>query len=96
MTENKPTNAPDHCPGTESESAGHADACSGCPNQTICQSVPKDFVDPDLALIQQSLSLIKHKIIILSGKGGCWEKYLHYTASIFIGIGRSGHTSRYS
>ena len=30
------------CPGTKSEAAGKVDACSGCPNQTICaSSLPK-------------------------------------------------------
>lgn len=37
-SENKPENAPEHCPGTESEGAGKASACAGCPNQTICAS----------------------------------------------------------
>ena len=61
---------PEHCPGTSSESAGHESACRGCPNQSICQSTPKNQTDPDLAEITRKLSLIKHKIIILSGKGG--------------------------
>ena len=29
------------CPGTQSESAGKADACEGCPNQQICATAPK-------------------------------------------------------
>lgn len=38
MTETKPDNAPEHCPGTESDQAGKSSACAGCPNQTICAS----------------------------------------------------------
>lgn len=34
----KPENAPEHCPGTESDQAGKTSACAGCPNQTICAS----------------------------------------------------------
>ncbi|GAC99749.1 hypothetical protein PHSY_007352 [Pseudozyma hubeiensis SY62] len=64
-----PENAPEHCPGTESEQAGKADACAGCPNQDACASAPKG-PDPDLPLIQQRMSRIKHKILIMSGKGG--------------------------
>lgn len=65
----KPENANEHCPGTQSESAGKADACEGCPNQSICSSAPKG-PDPDLQLISERMSRIKHKILVLSGKGG--------------------------
>lgn len=60
---------PQHCPGTESEQAGHDLACQGCPNQEICQSKPKG-PDPDIPLITQALANVKHKILVLSGKGG--------------------------
>ncbi|KAI1759701.1 nucleotide-binding protein [Hypoxylon sp. FL1150] len=60
---------PEHCPGPESESAGKADSCAGCPNQAICASAPKG-PDPDIPLISDRLSGVKHKILILSGKGG--------------------------
>lgn len=32
------------CPGTQSEAAGKASACEGCPNQNICASAP---IGPD-------------------------------------------------
>ncbi|KAH9834300.1 Cytosolic Fe-S cluster assembly factor nbp35 [Teratosphaeria destructans] len=60
---------PEHCPGPEGEQAGKADACAGCPNQAICASAPKG-PDPDIPVITQRLSGIKHKILVLSGKGG--------------------------
>lgn len=60
---------PEHCPGPESEQAGKADNCAGCPNQAICASAPKG-PDPDIPLISAQLSGIKHKILVLSGKGG--------------------------
>ena len=60
---------PEHCPGPESNLAGKDDACAGCPNQAICASQPKG-PDPDIPLITVRLSGIKHKILILSGKGG--------------------------
>ncbi|KAF2764924.1 P-loop containing nucleoside triphosphate hydrolase protein [Teratosphaeria nubilosa] len=60
---------PEHCPGPEGEQAGKADACAGCPNQAICASAPKG-PDPDIPLITQRLSGIKHKVLVLSGKGG--------------------------
>ena len=41
----------------------------GCPNQAICASAPKG-PDPDIPLITQRLSGVKHKILVLSGKGG--------------------------
>ncbi|KUJ16121.1 P-loop containing nucleoside triphosphate hydrolase protein [Mollisia scopiformis] len=60
---------PEHCPGPESETAGKADSCAGCPNQAICASAPKG-PDPDIPAITARLSGVKHKVLILSGKGG--------------------------
>lgn len=60
---------PEHCPGPESERAGTADSCAGCPNQKICASAPKG-PDPEIPLISARLEGIRHKILVLSGKGG--------------------------
>ncbi|KAG2218608.1 hypothetical protein INT45_013916 [Circinella minor] len=67
--ENVPENAPEHCPGTESDQAGKASACAGCPNQNVCATAPKG-PDPAIPLITARMSSVKHKILILSGKGG--------------------------
>lgn len=29
------------CPGTQSDQAGNADACQGCPNKGVCSTLPK-------------------------------------------------------
>ena len=60
---------PANCVGPESEQAGKADACAGCPNQAICASAPKG-PDPDIPIITQRLAGVKHKLLVLSGKGG--------------------------
>ncbi|ODV97028.1 hypothetical protein PACTADRAFT_32526 [Pachysolen tannophilus NRRL Y-2460] len=60
---------PEHCPGPESENAGKSDSCTGCANKEICSSLPKG-PDPDLPIITEKLSSVKHKILVLSGKGG--------------------------
>ncbi|CEP22214.1 unnamed protein product [Cyberlindnera jadinii] len=60
---------PEHCPGPQSEDAGKGDACTGCANKEICESLPKG-PDPDIPLINERLKDIKHKILVLSGKGG--------------------------
>lgn len=65
-----PENAPEHCPGTDSDAAGKASACAGCPNQNICASGESKAPDPDIDAVKERLSTIKHKILILSGKGG--------------------------
>ncbi|XP_050351821.1 cytosolic Fe-S cluster assembly factor NUBP1 homolog [Nymphalis io] len=65
-----PENAPNHCPGTQSEDAGKASACAGCPNQNICASGVPAGPDPAIEIIKNRLANVKHKIIILSGKGG--------------------------
>ncbi|KAK4354853.1 hypothetical protein RND71_027047 [Anisodus tanguticus] len=64
-----PENAPEHCPGPQSETAGKGDACQGCPNQEICATAPKG-PDPDLVAIVERMATVKHKILVLSGKGG--------------------------
>lgn len=60
---------PEHCPGPESEAAGTGDACAGCPNQEICVLAPKG-PDPDIPIITERLATVKHKVLVLSGKGG--------------------------
>ncbi|KAK8742864.1 hypothetical protein OTU49_001700 [Cherax quadricarinatus] len=65
-----PEDAPPHCPGTNSEDAGKASACAGCPNQQICSSGAAQAPDPDLDAVKERLSSVKYKILVLSGKGG--------------------------
>lgn len=71
-TENidKPANANEHCPGTQSKEAGKGNACEGCPNQKICASGKGAEQDPSLPNIREKMNKIKHKILVLSGKGG--------------------------
>lgn len=56
-----PENAPEHCPGTESEAAGKAEACAGCPNQSICSALPRG-PDPAIEEIKVRLAGVKHKV----------------------------------
>ncbi|KIM32917.1 hypothetical protein M408DRAFT_20250 [Serendipita vermifera MAFF 305830] len=70
MTATIPENAPDHCPGVESEQAGKTDACDGCANQEICASDKPKGPDPALPLIKERMKHVKRKILVLSGKGG--------------------------
>lgn len=64
-----PVGANEHCPGPQSESAGKSDACEGCPNQQVCATAPKG-PDPDLVAIAERMATVRHKILVLSGKGG--------------------------
>jgi Mrp family chromosome partitioning ATPase len=62
---------PDGCvAGTEA--AGTASACAGCPSQGDCASNAKKNVANanDAKTIQTALSEVKHKLLVLSGKGG--------------------------
>lgn len=64
-------NIPSTCPGIDSKAAGHANTCQGCPNQAICASETVFKIpDPDMPLIKESLSDVKHILLVLSGKGG--------------------------
>lgn len=44
MSQVIPENAPEHCPGTQSEAAGKTSACAGCPNQQVCASGESDVL----------------------------------------------------
>eukprot|EP00045_Choanoeca_perplexa_P010639 m.109429 g.109429 ORF g.109429 m.109429 type:complete len:319 (-) comp15342_c0_seq3:1797-2753(-) len=85
-----PTDAPEHCPGTGSEQAGKSAACDGCPNQAICASSKPVGPDPDLPIIAQRLSNIKHKVLVLSGKGGVGKSTV--TANLARGLARNEDT----
>lgn len=65
----KLTSSVAECVGPESQQAGKADSCAGCPNQAACASGPKG-PDPDILAIEERLRNVKHKILVLSGKGG--------------------------
>ncbi|KAJ8317949.1 hypothetical protein KUTeg_003040 [Tegillarca granosa] len=79
-----PENAPQHCPGTGSEDAGKVGACQGCPNQSICASAKPTVPDPAVTEIKERLSNVKHKIIVLSGKGGVGKST--FTAHLAHGL----------
>lgn len=65
-----PENANAHCPGLESNKAGKSEACEGCPNQKICASGQATAEDPNMKDIRHKMCQIRHKILVLSGKGG--------------------------
>jgi len=67
-----PTDANDGCPGVLSSQAGKKPStCDGCPNQGRCASgSAKDEFLRRQGLISERLSQVKHKIVVLSGKGG--------------------------
>lgn len=58
---NVPENANESCPGTDSENAGKASGCAGCPNQKFCSTGEKP-VDSDIEFIRQRLALVKNKV----------------------------------
>lgn len=70
MSESIPENANSGCVGPTSDTAGKASACAGCPNQNICASGKGKEVDPTVEQIAKKMTNIKHKILVLSGKGG--------------------------
>ncbi|KAK1123253.1 hypothetical protein K0M31_008883 [Melipona bicolor] len=65
-----PSDISQHCPGTASKDAGKASICTNCPNQMICASGISQQPDLTADLIKRKLSTVKHKLLILSGKGG--------------------------
>ncbi|KAF5457343.1 hypothetical protein F2P56_021452, partial [Juglans regia] len=79
-----PENANENCPGPRSESAGKSDACQGCPNQEVCATTPKG-PDPDLVVIAERMASVKHKMLVLSGKGGVGKSTFSAQLSFALG-----------
>lgn len=84
-----PDDANAHCPGTESEEAGKASSCAGCPNQQVCSSAEKG-PDLDIPVIQARLAGVKHKILVLSGKGGVGKSTFSSQLAFALAHDRSG------
>ncbi|XP_053131824.1 cytosolic Fe-S cluster assembly factor NUBP1 isoform X1 [Hemicordylus capensis] len=61
---------PHECPGTGSDQAGKAAACQGCPNLGLCAAGRTAGPDPAIEEIKEKMKTVKHKILVLSGKGG--------------------------
>jgi Mrp family chromosome partitioning ATPase len=70
MENNKPEDANENCPGLNSQDAGKASACAGCPNQKLCSTGEAQKEDPDIEIISKKLANVKNIILVLSGKGG--------------------------
>eukprot|EP00842_Homolaphlyctis_polyrhiza_P001779 jgi/Hompol1/2601/HPOL_006070-RA len=60
----------EECVGPESEQAGKADSCAGCPNQAICASGAPKGPDAAIPLINERMATVSKRILVLSGKGG--------------------------
>jgi len=82
--EDVPDNAPQHCPGTGSDQAGKTSACDGCPNKKICSSAQPKGPDPGIEEVKWRLATVKHKIVVLSGKGGVGKST--FTATLSHGL----------
>lgn len=65
-----PSKANEECVGPASEAAGTASTCEGCPNQALCASGAGKVEDPTPDRVRERLRDVKHKILVLSGKGG--------------------------
>ncbi|XP_057606296.1 cytosolic Fe-S cluster assembly factor NUBP1 isoform X4 [Hippopotamus amphibius kiboko] len=61
---------PHDCPGAGSAHAGRGASCQGCPNQRLCASGAGAAPDPAIEEIKEKMKTVKHKILVLSGKGG--------------------------
>jgi len=88
MSEELVVPPPPHCPGTESVDAGKVKACAGCPNQKICSTTPKG-PDPDIDDIVERMASVKHKILVLSGKGGVGKSTFSAQLSFALGENES-------
>ena len=68
--ESKPQDANEECVGPQSEMAGKASSCEGCPNASACASGVNKGPDPSAEDVKVRMAGVKKKILVLSGKGG--------------------------
>ena len=80
--------ANEECVGPESERAGKASGCDGCPNQQKCASGEGRQEDPDIPAICERLKDVKHKVLVLSGKGGVGKSTM--TAQLAFALAGQG------
>jgi Mrp family chromosome partitioning ATPase len=81
-----PVDANEDCPGVGSKSAGKAAGCEGCPNQAKCASGEAAAPDPAVEAVANRLKDVKHKILVLSGKGGVGKSTV--SAQLTFGLAR--------
>jgi Mrp family chromosome partitioning ATPase len=75
------------CPDEKSQ-FGKAKKCEGCPGKEVCQSFA-DEVDPDEWAIATRMKVIKHKIIVMSGKGGVGKSTV--AVNLAMGLAKQGN-----
>ena len=88
-----PANAPPACPGTSSEAAGTTDACVGCPNATACASGAgrgSGGADPEALALAARMRQVRHKLLVLSGKGGVGKSTLAAQLAMALAAGGAG------
>ncbi|XP_070558540.1 LOW QUALITY PROTEIN: uncharacterized protein [Ptychodera flava] len=69
------------CP-SETGMVGKAAVCEGCPGRELCMQLGNK--DPDQEVIDVRMKVIKHKILILSGKGGVGKSSVAATLTMAL------------
>ncbi|XP_076433991.1 cytosolic Fe-S cluster assembly factor NUBP1 isoform X2 [Peromyscus maniculatus bairdii] len=82
--------APHGCPGADSAQAGRGASCQGCPNQRLCASGAGAAPDPAVEEIKEKMKTVKHRILVLSGKGGVGKST--FSAHLAHGLAEDGDT----
>ncbi|EPY76749.1 hypothetical protein CB1_001392003 [Camelus ferus] len=83
---------PHDCPGTGSAQAGRGASCQGCPNQRLCASGAGAAPDPAIEEIKEKMKSVKHKILVLSGKGGVGKST--FSAHLAHGLAADENTQK--
>ncbi|KAG5189034.1 nucleotide-binding protein 1 [Tribonema minus] len=84
-----PANANAGCVGPQSDAAGKASACAGCPNQAACASGAAKQTDPSVAQVAARLADVKHTVLVLSGKGGVGKSTM--ACQLAFALASQGH-----
>lgn len=78
------------CVGPESDTAGQASSCAGCPNQSACASgETAKKAAKDAEGVGERMADVKHIILVLSGKGGVGKSTV--ASQLAWTLGRRGH-----
>lgn len=80
---------PSDCVGIDSEQAGKAPGCAGCPNASVCASGKQFDETSQLVEIEKRLRSIKHILLIISGKGGVGKSTFSANLARFLASNES-------
>jgi Mrp family chromosome partitioning ATPase len=73
-----------YCPDDQNL-IGRSAGCEGCPGKVYCQSQSHpNYVNEDQEMLETRMSVIKHKVLVISGKGGVGKSSVAWQLALLL------------